>query len=135
MFFPGLVVPGLAEHDRVIILRGHVFDALDHRGEKILGEAGQDDADGESLFLFEIDGRLVWFVVQLAGQLLHPHPCSQTDAVVIMEGPGDGGHRNLELAGDLFKRGWLVGHSEVLVFLKIPKKRQRGAANGICTID
>ena len=102
------IVPGLADEDVVFVVGRYLFDAVDGFGEELLFQVGQDYADGGGLSLFEEDGSLVGFVVQLLRQLLHPHSRPQADARMVMEGPADGGDRHVELFGDLLDGGELV---------------------------
>ena len=102
------IVPGLADEDVVFVVGGYLFDAVDGFVEELLFQVGQDYADGGRLALFEEDGGLVGFVVQLLRQLLHPRFRPQADARMVMEGPADGGDRHVELFGDLLDGGELV---------------------------
>ena len=119
--FPVDIVPGLADEDVVFVVGGYLFDAVDGFGEEFLFQVGEDYADGGRLALFEEDGGLVGFVVQLLRQLLHPHFRPQADTRMVMEGPADGGDRHIELFGDLLDGGKLVffhGTKIGLIFIR-----------------
>jgi len=88
---PLFLVMGLAHQYGILVSAGHVLDAADGGGEKGFGQLGQDDADGECLALLKVNGCLVWLIFQLCRQLLHPHFGTQTDAGMVMKGPGHSG--------------------------------------------
>ena len=102
----GRAAIGIAEQNVVAAWRGRVFDAAEERGEKGIGDVGDDDCQYQRLAELEPAGDAVGLVLGFAQQRLDPLPGRWGNAQlgVAVGHPRDGGGVDPGAGGQLFER-------------------------------